>query len=147
MTPSRLMPVIVMVATLVAFAACAPAGPAAGPQNEHAKPRFIPPLDLQQRALELFPEAYRELSTVGYENFGDDFVPAFVTVVVPDRHFETTLTPGLIETRVRRLRAQWEQEGWALCPEVEVGPAEDFAWQEWPDKRARRLTLRFHIGC
>ena len=128
--------------------ACAPAGPKVGSQHEPSPyPRVPLPAELHGWALDLFPEAYPELATVGYENFGDDFVPAFVTVVVADRHFGSTLTPAALEVRLSRVRPMWEQNGWALCPALDVGPAEEFGWHTWPDKRARRLTLRFHVGC
>jgi len=104
-------------------------------------------LDYLEAVLAELPEAYRELSEVTYEY-----------VDVPQGHFAIgavrVLAPAAamagVTAEEREARACRVKQRLGLdcaCEQVVIGPAEDYAWHSWPDKRVVPVTVRFLLGC
>ncbi len=110
----------------------APQGPRPGPEQALSAVRSV------------FPESYAELATVSYERAGDEFVIASVTVLVPEAKV-TRIQRAELATRACAAKRSLDLD--CACETVDLGPAEDYAWHSWPDKRVVPMTVKFMIGC
>ncbi len=101
--------------------------------------------DLVDATLAAFTGAYVELAQVSYETTGGDrFAPHAVTVLVPEA-IVTTWSAEDLQTRACTAKTTL---GMACdCERVTLGPAQDYAWHSWPDKRVVALKLSLGIGC
>jgi hypothetical protein len=101
--------------------------------------------ELLEATVTAFRGAYEELAVVSFEaGGGDRFVPASVTVYVPE-----AIVGEQSEEELREQACKAKQAlGWDCgCEQVVLGEPKDFAWHSWPDKRVVALTLRFGLGC
>lgn len=101
--------------------------------------------ELLDAVLGAFPEAYAELATVQYQTGGDgNFVPDQVTVFIPEAEIKD-LSREELKRRACQVRKNLGDS--CDCEEVTLKPAEDYAWQAWPDKRVVPTTVHLFYGC
>ncbi len=108
-------------------------------------PQRHEPNDVLAAALRVFPEAYRELAKVRYENGdGSAFIVEDVTLLVPAAKLRAV---GKAELQRRACELKRELELDCACEKVKLAPAENYAWHSWPDKRVVPVTVQFFIAC
>jgi hypothetical protein len=113
--------------------------PAAQPPRERTSRDYLEAL------LAEFPEAYRELSEVTYEYVEEGpFIIAAVRVLAPAAAMARVSEE---ERKARACRVKQRLGFDCACEAVEVGPATDYAWHSWSDKRVVPVTLRFLLAC
>lgn len=95
--------------------------------------------------LRVFPEAYDDFLTVCFMQLDGVIVPDAATFMVPDKHVKRTLNEKELEKRAQLLMDQLELS--PACQRIEVGEVEEYSWAEWEDKKVRKLTFYFGIGC
>jgi len=101
--------------------------------------------ELLGAVLKAIPEAYKELSKVSFETTdAQNFAAHSVIVLVP----EVKVRGWNEKTRKERACQTRKNLGHGCdCERMEVGPAKDYAWSAWPDKRVVPVTLIFGFGC
>ncbi len=104
--------------------------------------------EIMQMAEAVFPEAYTQFMAVGLErqDIGEIW-PASMSFWVPARFFEQALTQEVLDKRLSLLMSKILRPGDAACESIHYGPVEELAWQAWPDKTVRKVTMLFNIGC
>lgn len=95
--------------------------------------------------LRVFPEAYEDFLTVCFTQINDLIVPESATFMIPDAYFKKKLSQKELDQRAATLLDQLELS--PACQQITVGEAQEYAWQEWNDKKVRKVTLIFGFGC
>lgn len=97
---------------------------------------------------EVFPEAYTQFMQAGYEwqDVGEIW-PTEVSFYVPARFFPTPLDDQQLRARLAQVVEKVTRENDAHCEQIDVGDVETKSWIAWPDKKVRKVTIRFGIGC
>lgn len=119
---------------------------------------------------DVFPEAYREYSTISYRQIERDvYVPARITFFMPARRFgpefNDNLTPDSIRTiarsfesenpmtreqmvkRVEALTLRLRPEGASHCQQFRVATDQTIREPSWSDRRVREVQIDLNLGC
>jgi hypothetical protein len=95
--------------------------------------------------LRVFPEAYEDFLTICFMRQNEFIVPESATFLIADKHFKKGLNQKELEKRAQLLMDQLELS--PACQTISFGEVEEYSWQEWPDKKVRKVMLSFGIGC
>jgi hypothetical protein len=95
--------------------------------------------------LRVFPEAYEDFVTISFVRQNELILPESATFLIADKHFKKGLNQKELEKRAQLLLDQLELS--PACQSISFGDVQEYSWQEWPDKKVRKVTLHFGIGC
>jgi hypothetical protein len=114
--------------------------------QEEKEPEQIVSFEVVNAAiLRVFPEAYEDFLTICFMRQNEFIVPESATFLIADKHFKKGLNQKELEKRAQLLLDQLELS--PACQTISFGDVEEYSWQEWPDKKVRKVTLHFGIGC
>lgn len=114
--------------------------------QEDKEPEQIVSFDAVNAAiLRVFPEAYEDFLTICFVRQNELILPESATFLIADKHFKKGLNQKELEKRAQLLLDQLELS--PACQSISFGEVEEYSWQEWPDKKVRKVTLHFGIGC
>lgn len=95
--------------------------------------------------LRVFPEAYQQFLTVSFIRTTNFILPETASFLVPDKYFKKKLDQKELDKRAELLLEQLELL--PACFSISFGEAEEYSWAAWEDKKVRKVTLTFGIGC
>lgn len=95
--------------------------------------------------LRIFPEAYADFLTVCFTRRDNLIFPETATFMIPDKYFKKNLNQNELDKRAQLLMDQLELS--PACQSISFEEATEYAWDEWKDKKVRKVTLNFGIGC
>lgn len=114
-------------------------------QSENEPEQIISFEAVSTGILRVFPEAYEDFLTVCFMQLNDLIVPESATFMIPDKFFKKKLNQKELESRAQQLMEQLELA--PACQSISFSEPIEYAWQEWEDKKVRKVTLVFGIGC
>ena len=100
---------------------------------------------IESAILRVFPGAYQQFISVKFTRHSKVILPENATFLVPDKYFKKKLDQKELDKRVVILLEQLELV--PACHSISFGDAEEYSWHEWEDKRVRKVTVTFGIGC
>ena len=95
--------------------------------------------------LRVFPETYEDFVTICFTRMYDFILPETATFMIPSKYFKSKLSQKELDKRAETLIEQLELA--PACQTISYGDEEQYAWNEWEDKKVRKVTLHFGIGC
>lgn len=101
-------------------------------------------INIKKTVLEVFPEAYPEFFEVTFEDHDNQAFPKTASFCVPDKYFPAPLSEEELDKRAKLLTEKFEYIG---CERANVGEPSEYSWGAWEDKKVRRVTFYFGIGC
>lgn len=100
---------------------------------------------VSQGILRVFPEAYDDFLSVCFTQINGLVVPDQATFLIAESYFKKKLNQKVLEERAQLLLDQLELS--PACQSISVGETEEYSWQEWKEKKVKKVTLTFGIGC
>jgi len=98
--------------------------------------------DIMAAVRHVFPDGYKEFATITYETVGTTFYPASVTFLLPEKSFDASVSSEKRKNQACKIKQKLDME--CACETLEVGPAKDYVWAEWEDKRVVPVTITFN---
>ena len=114
-------------------------------QDETEPEESLPFAVIESTILRVFPEAYKEFLSVTYSRLGEFIVPENATFLIPDKYFKKNLNQKELDKRAELVLEQLELL--PACFSISYGEVLEYAWHSWEDKKVRKVTLVFGIGC
>jgi len=99
---------------------------------------------IKKTILLAFPEAYPELFEITFTDWDNKAHPQTASFCVPDKYFTTKLTQSELDKRAKLLTERFEYTG---CESIMVAEPTMYSYLKWEDKKIRRVTFHFGIGC
>jgi len=99
---------------------------------------------IKKTVLEVFPEAYPEFFEVTFEDWDNKAFPKTASFCVPDKYFPAPLSEEELDKRAKLLSEKFKYTG---CEGANAGEPSEYSWGAWEDKKVRRVTFYFGIGC
>lgn len=99
---------------------------------------------IKRTILQVFPEAYPDLFEIAFTDWDDEPHPSTATFCVPDKYFPNPLSETELKKRASLLSLKFEYTG---CEQIVLGEATMYSYAKWKDKKVRRVTFHFGIGC
>lgn len=99
---------------------------------------------IKKTILLAFPEAYPDLFEITFTDWDDKAYPQSASFCVADKYFSTKLTQSELDKRAKLLAERFEYTG---CESISVGEPTMYSYLKWEDKKIRRVTFHFGIGC
>lgn len=117
----------------------------ASAQDEKEPEQIVSYQVVSDAILRVFPEAYSDFLTVCFIRVNDMILPDQATFMIPDKFFKKSLNQNELDKRAQLLMDQLELS--PACQSISFEEATEYAWDEWEDKKVRKVTLTFGIGC
>lgn len=95
--------------------------------------------------LRIFPETYEDFVTICFTRINDLILPETATFMIPSKYFKSKINQKELDKRAATLMEQLELA--PACQSISFGEEEQYSWSEWEDKKVRKVTLHFGIGC
>ncbi len=92
-----------------------------------------------------FPEAYEDFVNISFERIDEQIYPVTATFLIRAKYFDKKLNEEILKARAGNILHKMGDP--ASCWEISVGEMEEYAWHEWEDKKVKKVTLHFYIGC
>lgn len=100
---------------------------------------------VSEAILRVFPEAYIDFLTISFMQLSDVIYPHQAEFLVPDKYFKKKINQKILDERAAILLEQLELA--PACQSISAGEPQDYSWSAWEDKKVRKVSLIFGIGC